>query len=388
MAMPPETSRPRVALLIETSNRYGRDLLHGVHDWLRTAGKWSIRLTEQARGAPPPAWLRDWRGDGVIARVDTAPIAAALRRTGAAVVDVSAERTTSEFRRVSIDNRAVARLAAAHFREKRLRHFAYCGDQRHLWSKQRGEAFARTLRSAGLPCAEFSPRRAAGRTWDLELEAIAGWLGRLPKPVGVFACYDTRAQQVIEACHHAGLNVPDEVAVLGVDDDEMICELCDPPLSSILPNARRTGYEAAAILSGLMSGRIKSAVRSREIAPVRVVERRSTAALAIGDRHVEAALRHIREHACDGINMKDILQAVPVSRTLLELKFRQLVGDTPHRLIKRHQLERVRQLLVESSLAVAQIADLTGFESPAYLSATFRRETGESPRQFRLRHRT
>jgi LacI family transcriptional regulator len=383
----PAQPRLRVALLIETSNRYGRDLLHGVHDWVSAGANWSIRLTEQARRAPLPAWMRSWQGDGIIARVDSAEIATALRKTGLPVVDVSAERAKSVFPRVSIDNRAVSQLAAEHLLGKNLRHFAYCGDAQYLWSRQRGEAFVRVLRGHGFRAAEFPAGRTAGAGWEKETQAMAAWLADLPKPVGVFACFDGRAQQILEACHVAGLAVPEQVAVLGVDDDELVCELCDPPLSSVLPNARRAGYEAAAVLTKLMAGRTRGAADLKEIEPVRVVARRSTDAVAVADRHVAEAMRYIREHAHDGIGVKDVLRAVPVSRTLLERKFGRLIGESPHRLIKRQKIDRVRQLLAETDVPIARIADMTGFESPSYLSAVFRRETGESPREFRDKHR-
>ena len=384
---PAAKPRLRVALLIETSNRYGRDLLHGVHDWVSAGANWSIRLTEQARRAPLPAWMRTWQGDGIIARVDSAEIATALRRTGLPVVDVSAERAKSVFPRVSIDNRAVSQLAAEHLRGKNLRHFAYCGDAQYLWSRQRGEAFVRVLRGHGFQAAEFPAKRSAGAGWERETQTMAAWLAALPKPVGVFACFDGRAQQILEACHVAGLAVPEQVAVLGVDDDELVCELCDPPLSSVLPNARRAGYEAAAVLTRLMAGHTRGAADLKEIEPVRVVARRSTDAVAVADRHVAEAMRYIREHAHDGIGVKDVLRAVPVSRTLLERKFGRLIGESPHRLIKRQKIDRVRQLLAETDVPIARIADMTGFESPSYLSAVFRRETGESPREFRDKHR-
>lgn len=382
-----EKPRLRVALLVETSNRYGRDLLHGVHDWVSAEANWSIRFTEQARRAPLPAWIRTWHGDGIIARVDSAEIATALRRAGLPVVDVSAERAKSVFPRVSIDNGAVAQLAAEHLLGKNLRHFAYCGDGQYLWSRQRGTAFGRVLRGHGFRCAEFSAGRTAGAGWEKETQAMATWLAGLPKPVGVFACFDGRAQQVLEACHVAKLSVPEQVAVLGVDDDELVCELCDPPLSSVLPNARRTGYEAAVVLARLMSGRAAGVAGLKEVEPIRVVPRRSTDALAVADRHVAEAMRYIREHAHDGIGVKEILRAVPVSRTLLERKFGRLLGESPHRLIKRQKIDRVRQLLAETDMAIARIADMAGFESPSYLSAFFRRETGESPREFRNKHR-
>eukprot|EP01036_Dinobryon_divergens_P005475 gene5475-7248_t len=153
----------KVALLIETSNRYGRDLLYGVRDWMREEGTWAVRFTEQARGAAVPTWLKEWEGDGIIARVDSRESATALRRTRLPVVDVSAERDASEFPRVSIDNRAVARLAVEHFGRKGFSRFAFCGDDRFLWSKQRGAEFARGLKSAGHGCVHFEPGVKARR---------------------------------------------------------------------------------------------------------------------------------------------------------------------------------------------------------------------------------
>lgn len=168
-------------------------MLYGVRDWMRTGETWAIRFTEQARGAALPSWLGEWEGDGIIARVDSLEIAAALRRTKLPVVDVSAERFASEFPRVSIDNAAVARLAAGHLADKGFAHCAFCGDARFLWSRQRGAEFRRCVAEMGRSCEEF-PVRAGNRPGsDAEIRAIARWLKALPKPVGVFACYDGRA---------------------------------------------------------------------------------------------------------------------------------------------------------------------------------------------------
>jgi LacI family transcriptional regulator len=391
MALSDKTERARkVALLIETSNRYGRDLLYGVRDWMREGGRWAVRFTEQARGAAVPSWLADWQGDGIIARVDSPAIAAALRRTRLPVVDVSAERDASEFPRVSIDNAAVARLAAEHLARKGFAHFAYCGDERFLWSRQRGAEFVRAARAAGRACAVFAPGAAARRApgSDAEHRAIAEWLAALPRPVGVFACYDGRAQQVLEACQARGLHVPDEVAVLGVDDDEVLCELCSPPLSSVQPNARRTGFEAAAMLARMMAGRGAVRAETRFVEPVRVVERQSSDAVSVADARVAAALRYIRQHACEGINVADVLRAVPMSRTLLEQKFQSLLGHSPHRQIVHAKIERAKHLLVESEVSIAVVAELAGFSDASYLSVAFRRETDGSPYAFRARHRT
>ncbi len=380
----------KVALLIETSNRYGRDLLYGVRDWMRQSDSWAVRFTEQSRRAPLPSWLGDWRGDGIIARVDSPQSARALKRTGLPVVDVSAERFASEFPRVSIDNVTVARLAAEHLSGKGFGHFAFCGDARFLWSRQRGTEFKRRLAEAGQRSLDFKARAASGRApgSDAENREIAEWLAKLPKPVGVFACYDGRAQQVLEACQLLGLHVPDEVAVLGVDNDEVLCELCSPPLSSVQPNARRTGYEAAALLARLMRGEKVEAAMTRFVEPVRVVERQSSDVVSVGDPKVAAALKFIRQHACEGVDVSDVLRAVPMSRTLLERKFKALLGHSPHRQLVQAKVERAKHLLVESEVSIAVVAELAGFESASYLSVVFRRETGESPYAYRVKHRT
>jgi LacI family transcriptional regulator len=377
----------KVALLIETSNRYGRDLLYGVRDWMREGERWAIRFTEQGRGAPLPTWLKDWQGDGIIARVDSPQIAAALRRTRLPVIDVSAERFSSEFSRVSIDNAAVARLAAEHLEGKGFAELAYCGDRRFLWSRQRGAEFKRGVAAKGRPCVDFVEQAVGGRPGsDAEIRAIARWLKALPKPVAVFACYDGRALQVLEACQLLGLNVPEQVAVLGVDNDELVCELANPPLSSVQPNARRSGYEAAALLARLMRGEKKSVAPTHQVQPVRVVERQSTDVVAVADAKVAAALKFIRQHACAGVDVGDVLRAVPMSRTRLEEKFKALLGQSPHRQIVQQRIARAKHLLAESKVAISEVAEQAGFDNASYLSVAFRRETGLSPFAYRAKH--
>jgi len=375
----------KVALLIETSNRYGRDLLYGVRDWMREGERWAIRLTEQARRAPLPAWLHDWQGDGIIARVDSPAIASALRRTRLPVIDVSAERFASEFPRVSIDNATVARSAAEHLAQKGFAHFAYCGDRRFLWSREREQSFKAVLAEEGRSVRTFPGTRAQPGS-DADIRALAAWLRKLPKPIGLFACFDGRAQQVLEACQLAEIPVPDEVAVLGVDNDEVLCDLCNPPLSSVQPNARRTGYEAAALLSRMMRGE-RPEPDTHYMQPVRVVERQSTDIVSVDDSRVATALRFIRQHATERINVDDVLKVVSISRTLLERKFKLAVGHSPHRQIIHEKIERAKHLLAESDLAISVIAERAGFDNASYLSVAFRREVGETPFAYRERHR-
>lgn len=375
---------PKVALLIETSNSYARELLHGVRAWVRENGPWSLRLTEQGRGAAVPTWLKGWDGDGVIARVESERIARVLRATGLPIIDVSAALPRLAFPRVATAAVGAAALAATHLLERGLKNFGYCGDQRFHWARQRGEAFVRTIRLLrGGKCASFTPVPGAV---DEEVGEIARWLKTLPRPVGVLACLDLRGQQVLAACRLAGLAVPDEVAVIGVHNDELLCDLCDPPLSSVIPNAPRAGYEAAALLARAMAGK-RLLVRLHEIAPLGVAARQSTDVGAVGDAKIAGAVRFMRDQAAGGANVGDVLRAVPMARTALERRFKAALGTTPHAHLRKLRIERVKELLVSTSLPVGEIATATGFEHTEYLSAMFRRECGLSPREFRAQHR-
>jgi len=371
--------RPAVALLIETSNAYARGLLEGINTWVRQHRPWSIYLPEAGRGDAPPPWLSRWRGDGIIARIETRAIARAVRRTGLPVVDVSAGRHLPSAPWVETDDRAIARAAAAHLLERGFRRLAYCGDPRFNWSRNRREAFVEAVREAGAAC-EVHETRA--RAWEQEHRALMAWARRLAKPVGVLACYDILAQKLLDACRELGIGVPEDLAVLGVDDDPVLCALSTPPLSSIVPNTHRTGYEAAALLDRMMSG---SRVRPDPhlVPPLGVHARQSTDVLAIEDREIAAAARFIREHACEGITVEDVLRAVPLSRRVLEARFRKAMGRTPHDDILRLRIERVKQLLGETELSLEQVAARAGFPHPEYMSVAFKRETGRTPGAFR-----
>lgn len=375
------TRRRQVALLIETSNAYARGLLQGIVHYIREHKPWSFHLMEQGRGDDPPAWLENWKGDGIIARIETPRIARAVVRAGLPTVDVSAARLVPELPWVETDDEQIARLAAEHLLERGFKHFGYCGDSRFNWSVWRENHFRSRLAAAQQTLHVYRPDVAAS---DLAAQVgdIRRWLQELPKPIGIMACYDIRGQQLLDACRSAGVAVPGEVAVIGVDNDALLCDLASPPMSSVIPNTHRTGYEAAALLDRLMAGKRVAPV-PHLIAPLGVAARQSTDVLAVDDRDVARAVQFIREHACEGINVSDLLRAVPLSRRVLEQRFQRLLGRTPREEILHVRLNRVQQLLVETDLPLYLIAERTGFEHVEYLSVVFKRETGKTTSAFR-----
>jgi len=277
-----------------------------------------------------------------------------------------------------------------HLRERGFRHLAFCGFPGTNYSDKREKMFIRHLHALGLPCEIFTPGKQprGGGTFAMEQHGLvheedaSEWLRQLPQPVVLLCCNDIRGQQVLGLCRRLGLAVPDEIAVLGVDNDEVHCDLADPPLSSVIMNTERIGYEAAALLARMMTGHAAPSA-PRFIPPLGIATRRSTDVLAIEDRQVAAAARFIREHACEGINVSDVLLAVPLSRSSLERRFAASLNRTPKEEILRVQLQRAKDLLTATDFPLAEIAEKTGFKYPEYLSVIFKLKTGQTPGRYR-----
>jgi len=381
------TDPPRVALLIETSNAYGRGLLAGVAEYVQLHGPWSIYLPETHRADDTAAArLRSWHGDGVLVRAETRNIARAVVACGAAVVDLSAAGLLAEAPAVHSDVRAEAALGFEHLWERGFRHLGFCGVSNYPWVRWQQERFYELAARAGSTVASFvEPLRLnQARGWSADRRSLAKWLSQLPKPVGIFACYDLRGQQVLDACRLAGLRIPDEVAVIGVDDDAVRCNLSDPPLSSVAPDTRRIGYQAAELLDRLMKGgRVKPGIRLIE--PSGVSARRSTDAVALADTDIAAGLRFIRDHCCEPITVDSVLDVVPMSRRSFESRFVRLIGRTPHAEILRCRIEHAKRLLAETDLPIKTIAVKVGAATPEYLSVLFQRTVGLTPSAYRSR---
>jgi len=389
--MPPSRVRRvrHVAVLIESSRAYGRGLIEGVARYSREQGNWVLYFEPRGLEAPPP-WLRDWKGDGIIARLPLRSMARAVAAKGLPVVELFSTAEKSGLPLVGGDNAAIARLALQHFWERGFRHFAYCGPTPATkYITLRGEAFVRQAQAAGCAGAVFSVPSAhwAVADWEREEEQIAGWLQTLPRPVGVLACYDERGYQVLNACRRAGLRVPEEVAVLGVGNDPVLCEMCFPPLSSIDLDAPRIGYVAAAYLDRMMRGR-RAPRTPISITPRGLIGRRSTDVLATDDPDLAEALAFIRAHACEGIGVSDVLRRFAISQRVLERKFRSFLGRTPKAELLRVQVARARVLLAESDLPLKEIARRCGFGSEKYFSDAFHRQGGIRPAAYRRQLRS
>lgn len=376
----------RVAVLVDTATGWGRGLVRGIARHARQRG-WQLWVEPHGQGErmrPPPTWT----GDGIIARVSTAAMAAQLARFGAAVVNVSGiELKGVDLPRVTIDLRATGRTAAAYFLDRGFRHFAYCGwlKSAHVQRQYRALADAVAERGYACPSFELGARSSAARGWKRQQAELARWLERLPKPVAVL----TWAQQglaVLNACQSAGLPVPEEVAVLSGDDDDLLYELTVPPLAGIAVPLEQFGAQAASLLERLMNGE-PPPTGPTFIAPTHVVTRHSSDVLGVEDPDLAAAVRFIREHAAEPIQVEDVLRQLPMARRSLERKFQELLGRSPAAEIRRVRIERATQLLAETSLPIPKVAEASGFGSPMYLSHVIKSATGLTPLKYRNRMR-
>ena len=247
---------PRVALIVETSLAPGREILRGVARFVREKGPWSIAHEPRSLEQSVPRWLRRWRGEGIIARVSDQKLARAIAAAGVPTVDVLGVIDGLPFPLVHVDDEAIGRLGAEHLLDIGFRRFGFFGIEGENWSHRRSEAFARRVQAAGCSCLTFTMSRQTARQerWEDSERELAAWLAALPKPAGLMIASDQLGPHTLEACRAAGVVVPDDLGVIGVDNDGPLCEVSDPPLSSVWPDHRRVGYEAAQLLSQLMQG--------------------------------------------------------------------------------------------------------------------------------------
>jgi LacI family transcriptional regulator len=389
LVVPPR--RRRVALLVESSRAYGRGILSGVAKYVRQHDPWSVFFQNLNLCDATPEWLRHWKGEGMIVRLENSDIVSVIRRLKVPAVFL---RHVHDARIPSIltDNVATSWFCFEHLKERGFQHFAFCGFNGADYSDERKVRFVEAVTQAGMRCHVYTDAHPPLKSDTAKYEGlglkdggrVASWIQKLPRPVGVMACNDMRGQQVLDACRAIGLAVPEEVAVVGVDNDEVLCDLADPPLSSVVPDTERIRYEAAVLLAEMMAGR-KKPTPGTLIPPNGIIARRSTEVLAMEDLQIAAVARFIREHACEGIDVSDVLRAVPMSRSSLDRRFIKILGRSPKDEILRVRLNRVKQLLAETDFPLSLIAEKTGFEHIEYLSRIFKKKVGTTPSEFRSR---
>lgn len=373
----------RIMVVIDARGSFGRDVLRGAMDFFRRVPQWLIQ--KDLAGGNETTWSTSGF-DGILLAAPTTETLVAACRAVQKVVNVSTLNEPDLCPTVCVFNRRIGELAAQHFVGAGLRHLAFFGNPRTAFAVQRLEAFRSSCEALGRDCLPFPfPLRRGRLDWHLYWPCLQTWLRQLPKPVGLLASCDYEANMLAELCRELNIGVPEQIAIMGVDNDDMLCPMSRPPLSSVDPNARRVGFEAARLLKDLLDGGEPPAEPTL-IEPLGVVTRQSTEVQAIGEPMLAEALRFIREHACDPVDVGAVASEVNVSVRTLSRRFRQVLGRSPHQEILRIRLERARELLLATDLKTHEVGRLCGFSHIQNFGQFFRKLAGSSPAAWRLRN--
>ena len=378
--------RPRIGLIVETTFSAGREILRGISKYLVEHDPWSLFLGPIQLDQSLPRWLEKWNGDGIIARVSNAEVLHTIKNAGLPLVDVLGEIENTGIPLVEVNNRKVAELAFRHLSERGYRDFAFVGVTDYNWSIVREQTFQQLAQQADCQCRIIRLGNRLSQTpWDVEQELLVDWLLNLPKPCGLMACNDGQGLQVLEACARADISVPEEVAVIGVDNDQLICDLSIPALSSIDPGHFFMGYQAAETMSRMLAG--ETVPELLQIETMDCIVRESTDIAAVNDPVLANALAFIRQNACHNITTQDIANHVIVSVSTLKRRFAAHSTHSINRCILNAKLDRAMRLLRDTDLSIEQIAYLAGYTDATYFSTSFRKEIGNTPKDYRKLHR-
>jgi LacI family transcriptional regulator len=386
---------PKVALMIESSRTYGRELVRRIMRYSQVHGHWVFPwifyrqdFFHVARGNEQAELdnLRKWSPDGIIAR-DSKDFEELASWDISMFAAVAMWPPRSNRNNIVTDNQAIGQMAAEHLLERGFRHFGYCGFDDMYWSVQRGKSFKERISEAGFETRFYKqPKTHSSRVWYKEEKILAEWLKGLPKPAGVMACNDDRGQHITEACAIAKIEVPYEVAIIGVDNDDQVCDISHPPLSSVALDVEKAGFRAAELLDKMMAGK-KMPPQTVVVNPGRVVTRQSTSFVAAEDKTVSQALNFIHQNAKHLIQVDDVIKAINVSRRSLHDKFIKALGHSVYDEIKRVRIDLISQMLVETDLSVSEIAFSLGYDSANHIARYFQQKMRISPLDYRKLHR-
>lgn len=384
------SGKPTVALFIETSREYGRGLCLGIAEYARAHGEWNFLIQERDLRGGIPEWLETWDGDGIICRLSDPALAELFAAAPCPVVDLYGQIRHPGIPFLDTDAAAVAEMAARFFVNAAFTSFAYCGFPGLWFSDDRSVAFQREIKRFGAHAHIYTPpaswnvpdvarRESLHPTGSPELER---WIASLPPRTAILACNDIRAQQLIKVAHRLGRQVPEDLAVMGVDDDLVLCELCTPRLTSIQPDTHALGYTAAHWLHLLMQGK-ELPYQSLLLPPVQIIERGSTDTIASDDKVLVNALRFIRNHAHEGIDAARVVQHVGLSRSTVEVRFRHILKRSIKAEITRARIARSAVLLRETEMNLDEVARACGFATAPHFLRLFKEHEGMTPGAYR-----
>ncbi len=377
--MTPTPSR-RIALLVETSLGSGREILRGIARYTRQTGSTQLFHAAGGLNESVPGWLRDWQGDAVIARIQSKEVLRALEELSIPVVDVLGV-CENRFPLVHVDDIAIGQLVARHFLDRNFRHFAFYGIEGENWSSRRGAAYRECCVDAASYSEFVTPRSNITSRHD-NFGRLREWIRNLPKPTAIMVCSDQRGLELLESCRAEEIPVPEQIAVVGVDNDLALCEISAPPLSSVRGGHFQVGFEAAHLVDRILCGE-KPPRSPLLITPIGIVERESSQVQAIDDPIVARGVQFIRENLATSITNDSVARATGVSRTLFQKRFRDCMDQSIREFILQRRIERARLLIETTDVTLAEVAERSGFRHQEYLGQVIKKATGSTPGMLR-----
>ena len=378
-------ARKRIAMSVPHGLQHMERAIHGITDYAKQHAHWSFTRVPETYGTSLE-WLRFWHGDGAFAAIYTPEDARLAQKIGIPIVNLATHLPELQTPSITMDHYAIGELAARHLLERNFRRFGYYGPSDLLFAQLRRNGFCAAIKNAGGELKVLEVQTVdhdARQNIDDQEHRIDNWLRDLQPPVGILASSDLRASMVLEACQRLHLRVPDDVSVVGVDNDPMVCDFCDPPLTSISRNDYQVGYEAAVLLDQLLLGNPPPEKPVR-IPPAGIVERRSSDTVAVEDPYVSEAIQYMREHVQDHFGVEELLRQLPLSRRSLEYRFRACLGRSPYDYLNQIRVDQAKRLLSDPHRSsLTKIAMDCGFGDLRRFRIVFQRLVAANPAEYR-----
>jgi len=373
----------KVLIIVDTSRLTGRDLLRGAERYISTFAQWEVNTLDPnyltGDFSREIQRLKLEKFDGFfICYTENIPSILKIRKPK--IIHYTPKEMIAGTSLIVTSSSKIGSMAADYFISLGFENYAYCGFNNIIWSDLRYQSYSETLVRNGFTDIKYY-KDTPSKNKDMNQKKLTEWLKKLPKPIAVFACNDDRAVYILEACKSSNINVPEEVVVLGVDNDDLVCNLSSPPLSSITLDFKNAGFHAAKHLNQLMTGNAKNAII--DVDPVEIITRRSTDILAVEDKELIAAIVFIRNHFYKSIQVSDVVNATSISRRELEYRFKLEFNKTIQDEIDRLRIEHIKKMLITSREPIYKIASTLDFTDPEHFSRYFKNLTGASPSVFR-----
>ncbi|WP_315085929.1 DNA-binding transcriptional regulator [Bacteroides heparinolyticus] len=384
----------RLILLSDFTESFSYNLLKGVLAYSKSHEPWvvcrmppSYKFTYGIEGVLK--WAKTWQADAIIGRFDNEDNVELFRQHGIIAIAQDYKARFENIPNITGDYRKTGKMAAEFFLNKGFQHFAFYGYRDTVWSQERCEGFYECIAERGFGNNFHAyQEQSLDDLWFYEAPPLLSWLKSLPHPTALMACDDNQGNRITEICKVNNIKVPDKIAILGVDNDEIICNLSDPPLSSISHNIVRGGFEAAELIDRLLNDEENNRQDMQDVViqPINIVNRLSTDFYSTTDMHIHTALKYIHQNIASDITVSDIVKQVPLSRRLLEIRFKQITQQSIHKYIFNLRMERFAQLLLASDAPIADVAEQVGINNLKNLSRQFKILKKVSPNEYRKEH--